>query len=128
MEFTIRKSRLLNRNKCRINWTNKNRFCHFHSSEFPLRFQSGENPSRGIMEIYTNDSWKKLCTRSWDTGDENLTCEAMGYANNGVHDNGTWYSASNNASSTSVRYNCTTLTECGGNIDNNTQLCKGSLV
>lgn len=80
------------------------------------------------METYKNSSWQKLCTGSWDTAEENLTCEAMGYSNNGVYDNSMWFSASNNASNMSVHYNCTTLTECGGYIVNKTQLCKGSLI
>ena len=54
---------------------------YFLSSAFPLHFKSGEIPSQGKMEIYKNGSWQKLCTRSWDRDEENLTCKAMGYSN-----------------------------------------------
>jgi hypothetical protein len=101
----------------------------FLSSALPLRFrQSGENPSRGIMEIYKKGSWQKLCTKSWETDEENLTCKAMGYSNDGVHDDGKWYSDNSDASNLSIHYNCTTLTECGSNIDSKTQLCKGKFI
>ncbi|XP_020615335.1 fibroblast growth factor receptor 2-like [Orbicella faveolata] len=78
------------------------------------------------MQIYKNGSWQKLCTRSWDTYEENLTCKAMGYsANNVGYDNGMWHTDSSNTSNTSIHFNCTTLTECGSNIDSKTQLtCK----
>ena len=98
----------------------------FLLSEFPLRFQSEENPSHGIMEIFNSGSWQKLCTRSWGTDEENLTCETMGYSRNGVY-NSTWYRDNNNASNTSIIYNCTALTKCGNDTDNKRQLCKGSL-
>jgi len=98
---------------------------HFLSSAFPLRFKSAENPSHGIMEIYKNSSWEKLCTRSWDTDEETLTCKVMGYSNNTGYGNGTLYSDSNNASDT-IHYNCTTLTECGSDIQGKTQLCTGN--
>ena len=116
MEFATRK---------RINWTTNLYIYHFLSSAFPLRFQTAENPSCGIMEIYKNGSWQKLCTRSWDTNEETLTCKVMGYSNNTGYGNGTLYTESNNASDT-IHYNCTTLTECGSNIDRKTQLCTGN--
>ena len=79
------------------------------------------------MEIYKNGSWQKLCTRSWDTGDENLTCQAMGYTNNVGYDNGMCLKDSSNKSSRSIHLNCTTLIECESNIEGNTQLlCKGN--
>jgi len=97
-------------------------FYHFLSSAFPLRLQSVGSPSHGIMEIYKNGSWQKLCTGSWDTDEEALTCKAMGYSN--ITGNGSLYTESNNASDT-IHYNCTTLTECGSDIDGKTQLCAG---
>jgi len=114
-----------NGNKAVVRECNNISSCH---EAFPLRFQSGENPSRGIMQIYKNGSWQKLCTRSWDTYEENLTCKAMGYsANNVGYDNGMWHTDSSNTSNTSIHFNCTTLTECGSNIDSKTQLtCKGN--
>ena len=100
-------------------------FYHFLSSAFPLRFQSMENPSHGIMEIYKHGSWQKLCTRSWDTDEETLTCKVMGYANNTGYGNGPLYTERNNVSD-AIHYNCTTMTECGSNIDRKTQLCTGN--
>ena len=98
----------------------------FLLSAFPLRFQSGENPSHGIMEIFNSGSWQKLCTRSWGTDEENLTCQAMGYSSSGVY-NSTWYGGNSNVPNTSIIYNCTALTKCGNDTDNKRQLCKGSL-
>ena len=85
----------------------------------------GKNPSLGVMEIYQNSRWQKLCTSSWDKKEENLTCNAMGYSNDGVHGNGKWHTDNNNSSNASIHYNCTTLTKCGNNINNKVQLCKG---
>ena len=99
----------------------------FLLSAFPLRFQSGKNPSRSIMEIYNNGSWQKLCIRSWGTAEENLTCEAMGYSSSGGYNNSTWYRDRSNAPNTSIIYNCTSLTKCGNDTDNEAQLCKGIL-
>ena len=99
----------------------------FLLSAFPLRFQSGENPSQGIMEIFNSGSWQKLCTRSWGTDEENLTCEAMGYSRNGVY-NSTWYRDNSNAPNMSIIYNCTALTKCGNGTDNKRQLCKGKCI
>jgi len=96
-------------------------FYHFLSSAFPLRF----HPSHGIMEIYKIGSWQKLCTRSWDTDEETLTCKAVGYSTNTSYGNSTLYTESNNASDR-IHYNCTTLTECGSDIDGKTQLCTGN--
>ena len=98
----------------------------FLLSAFPLRFQSGENPSHGIMEIFNRGSWEKLCTRSWGTDEKNLTCQTMGYSSIGVY-NSTWYRDNSNAPNTSIIYNCTALTKCGNDTDNKRQLCKGSL-
>jgi len=121
MEFATRK---------RISWT-KNNYVYciiLLSSAFPLRFQStAENPSRGVMEIYKDGSWQKLCTRSWDTNEETLTCKAISYSNNAGYGNDTGYTDGNNAPDT-FHDNCTTLTECGSNIDGKTQLCTGNLL
>jgi len=101
-------------------------FYHFLLSAFPLRFRSvDKNPSYGQMEIYKNGSWQKLCTRSWDTDEETLTCKVMGYSKNTGYGNGTLYTESDHASDT-IHYNCTTLTECGKNIDGKAQLCTGN--
>ncbi|XP_078342476.1 fibroblast growth factor receptor 1-A-like [Oculina patagonica] len=95
--------------------------CH---EAFPLGFRVGKNPSLGVMEIYKNSSWQKLCTSSWDIDEENSTCKAMGYSNTGVYDNGTW-STDDNTSNASVHYNCKTLTKCRKMVDNKVQLlCK----
>ena len=99
----------------------------FLLSAFPLRFQSGENPSHGIMEIFNRGSWQKLCTRSWGTDEEDLTCEAMGYSSIGFY-NTTWYRDTSNALNTSIIYNCTALTKCGNDTDNKRQLCKGKFI
>ncbi|XP_078342494.1 fibroblast growth factor receptor 1-like isoform X1 [Oculina patagonica] len=94
--------------------------CH---EAFPLRFRVGKNPSLGIMEIYNNSSWEKLCTSSWDKDEERLTCKAMGYSNNGVYDNGTWHTEDKTLNG-SIHYNCTALSKCRKIVDNNEQLCK----
>jgi len=101
--------------------------CIYFLLAFPLRFQSEENPSRGIMEIYMDGNWQKLCTRSWGADEENLTCKAMGYSSNNVYNNSTWYRNNSNDPNTSIMYNCTALTKCGIDTYNKTQLCKGSL-
>ncbi|KAJ7323794.1 Neurotrypsin, partial [Desmophyllum pertusum] len=44
---------------------------------FPLRFRVEKIPSLGMMEIYKNSTWQKLCTRSWDKDEEHLTCKTM---------------------------------------------------
>ena len=91
----------------------------FCSTEFPLRLQTKETPSLGTMEIYENDTWKKLCVATWETAEENLTCQAIGYSNSEVYDNST------STSNTTVHHNCTSLTNCLNNSDGNFQKCKG---
>ena len=93
--------------------------------EFPVRFQTREIPSLGTMEIYQNNTWEKLCSASWDDVEENLTCKAMGYFNNGLNDNGTWYKDIH-ASNTTIHHNCTSLTHnCMNNSKEKIQSCKG---
>ncbi|KAL9959877.1 hypothetical protein ACROYT_G033247 [Oculina patagonica] len=88
--------------------------CH---EEFPLRFQAKETPSLGTVEIYKNNTWKKLCTATWDTAEENLTCQAIGYSNSEVYEN-------SSASNTTVHHSCASLTNCRNNSDGNLQTCK----
>ena len=92
---------------------------------FPLRFKTEKNPSVGRMEIYTNNSWEKLCTSQWDEGDLKSTCMAMGYYNNGLYVNDTWYAKRGNVSKTSIYHNCTIPTTCEKNLAKKKQFCKG---
>ena len=78
------------------------------------------------MKVFSNNSWQKLCTSEWDEADENLTCMAMGYYNNGVYANDTWYSERGNASEMSTHYNCTIPTTCQNNSEKKQQFCKGN--
>ncbi|XP_022809918.1 scavenger receptor cysteine-rich domain superfamily protein-like [Stylophora pistillata] len=91
---------------------------------FPLRFKTENNPSVGRMEIYANNSWQKLCTSQWNEADLNSTCMAMGYYNNGVYVNDTWYAERVNASKTSINHNCTIPTTCEKNLTKKQQFCK----
>ena len=76
------------------------------------------------MEIYTNSSWKKLCTSTWNKVEVDLTCMAMGYSNSSNY--GRWYEDSGNLSETSTNFNCTsTLTKCEESFSNRLQFCKG---
>lgn len=79
------------------------------------------------MEIYKNGSWQKLCTRKGGTKEENLTCKAMGYTNGGVYNDRTWYMYADysNAFNSSIHSNCTSLTDCKSDINDEIQLCKG---
>nr|XP_058952666.1 inactive tyrosine-protein kinase 7-like [Pocillopora verrucosa] len=90
--------------------------------EFPLRFETEKNPSVGTMEIFSNSSWQKLCTSQWDEADENSTCMAMGYYNNGAND--TWYAERGNATEMSTHYNCTIPTRCQNDLEKKQQFCK----
>nr|XP_058946193.1 fibroblast growth factor receptor 3-like [Pocillopora verrucosa] len=75
------------------------------------------------MEIFSNSSWKTLCTSQWDDADKNSVCMAMGYYNNGVYANGTWYAERGNASM-STHYNCTIPTTCQNNVVKKQQVCE----
>ena len=92
--------------------------------EFPLRFETEKNPSVGTMKIFSNNSWQKLCTSQWDEADENSTCMAMGYYNNGAND--TWYAERGNATEMSTHYNCTIPTRCQNDLEKKQQFCKGN--
>ncbi|XP_066015708.1 fibroblast growth factor receptor 4-like isoform X2 [Pocillopora verrucosa] len=99
---------------------NKMFSCH---EAFPLRFKTESNPSVGTMEIYTNSSWKKLCTSTWNKVEVDLTCMAMGYSNSSNY--GRWYEDSGKLSETSTNFNCTsTLTKCEESFSNRLQFCK----
>ena len=97
------------------------------SSDFPLRFQTGEIPSLGTMEVYNNNTWNKLCTSSWDKDESILTCKAMGYTENDVFDIDTWYNDSN-ALNVTVGLNCISLTNCLNKSNGELQLCKGIIM
>ena len=76
------------------------------------------------MEIYSDSSWKKLCTSTWNVVEEDLTCMVMGYSNS--DDYGRWYKKSGNVSETSTNFNCTTtLTKCEESFSNKSQFCEG---
>ena len=91
---------------------------------FPLRFKTERNSSVGTMEIYSDSSWKKLCTSTWNVVEEDLTCMVMGYSNS--DDYGRWYKKSGNVSETSTNFNCTTiLTKCEESFSNKLQFCEG---
>ena len=92
---------------------------------FPLRFETKGNPSVGTMEIFSNSSWQTLCTSQWDDADKNSVCMAMGYYNNGVYANETWYAERGNASM-STHYNCTIPTTCQNNVVKKQQVCEGN--
>ena len=50
---------------------------------------------------------------------------AMGYYNNGVYANDTWYAERSNASM-STHYNCTIPTTCQKNVVKKQQVCEGN--
>ena len=50
---------------------------------------------------------------------------AMGYYNNGVYANDTWYAERTNASM-STHYNCTIPTTCQKNVVKKQQVCEGN--
>ena len=50
----------------------------------------------------------------------------MGYYDNGVFSNDTWYAERGNASEMSTDYNCTIPTRCQNNLENKQQICKGN--
>lgn len=79
------------------------------------------------MEIYKNNTWKKLCTSSWDKDESILTCTAMGYAENDVFDIDTWYNDSN-ALNVTIGHNCTSLTKCLNKSNDELQLCEGIII
>ena len=90
-----------------------------------MRFRTKEIPSIGTMEIFKNNTWKKLCTASWDGVESNLTCMEMGY-NNGPID--TWYKGKN-VSNTATHLNCASLTQTFTNkSQDKLQVCKGTLI
>ena len=99
-------------------------FYYLFSSVFPLRFKTERNPSVGTMEIYSDSSWKKLCTSTWNNVEVDLTCMVMGYSNS--DDYGRWYKNSGNVSETSTNFNCTTtLTKCEESFSNKSQYFEG---
>ena len=96
---------------------------YFCFIEFPVRFRTEEVPSLGIWEINKGNSWAKLCTGFWDNAEENVTCLAMGYYNNGPVNNGT----SGYKGNTTIHRNCAPLTQnCTNNDKDKPQLCKGT--
>ena len=110
----------------RISYSAKIYHMKLFKTGFPVRFKTNEIPSLGIMEIKSNDTWKRLCTPSWDDKERDLTCRAMGY--NGPTDNSTHQPESKSHSNTTIRQNCTSLFfSCNNNSKENLQSCAGSL-
>ena len=92
---------------------------------FPVRFRTNEIPSLGVMEFKSNNTWKRLCTPSWDDKEKDLTCRTMGY--NGPTDNST-QPESKSHSNTTIRQNCSSLLfNCNNKSKEDLQSCAGSL-
>ena len=90
-----------------------------------MRFRTEEIPSLGTMEILKNKTWEKLCTASWNDAEENLTCRAMGYFNNGPNENITGQEGRNGSNSTVHRI-CKSMTlDCVNNSKDDLLKCKG---
>ena len=88
---------------------------------FPVRFRTNEIPSFGIMEFKFNNTWKRLCTPSWDDKEKDVTCRAMGY--NGPTDDNTQQESKSHLNS----QNCTSLLfNCNNNSKQDLQSCTGS--
>ena len=51
---------------------------------------------------------------------------AMGYYNNGVFADDTWFAERGNASKMSIHYNCTIPTTCQNDLAKKQQFCKGN--
>ena len=51
---------------------------------------------------------------------------AVGYYNNGVFANYTWYAERGNTSEMSTHCNCTIPTTCENNLEKKQQICKGN--
>ena len=91
---------------------------------YPVRFKTNEIPSLGIMEFKLKNTWKRLCTPSWDEKEKDLTCRAMGY--NGPTDNNTQPESKSHSKKT-IRRNCTSLLfNCNNNSKQDLQSCTGS--
>ena len=112
---------------CSIHSTNHKITMLLFSSDFSLRFQTGEIPSLGTMEVYNNNTWNKLCTSSWNKDESILTCKAMGYTENDFFDIDTRHNDSNALNAT-VGLNCTSLTNCLNKSNGELQLCKGIII
>ena len=76
------------------------------------------------MEIFKNNTWENLCTTSWDKHERIQTCMAIGYFEKSGYDKETWYKYSN-ATNTTIRRNCSSLTNCLNKNVDKFQLCKG---
>ena len=91
---------------------------------FPVRFRTNEIPSDGIMEFKFNNTWKRLCTPSWDDKEKDLTCRTMGY--NGPTGNNSQPESKGHLNKTTGE-NCTSLLfNCNNSSKQDLQSCAGS--
>ena len=48
-----------------------------------IRLNSGQIPSKGIVEFCNGSHWGKICADSWDANDTAVVCRELGYTADG---------------------------------------------
>ena len=46
--------------------------------DFPLRLVDGSSSRDGIVEIFFNGRWGKICNLGWDSADASVVCRQLG--------------------------------------------------
>ncbi|XP_062572735.1 deleted in malignant brain tumors 1 protein-like isoform X2 [Saccostrea cucullata] len=44
------------------------------------RLVNGSTPDEGLVEVFVNDRWLRVCNNWWDRVDSNVTCRSLGYS------------------------------------------------
>ncbi|XP_022088383.1 uncharacterized protein LOC110978050 [Acanthaster planci] len=48
-------------------------------SNFPVRLVDGSSNTDGVVEIFFNDRWGKVCSYGWDSADASVVCRQLGF-------------------------------------------------
>ncbi|XP_031566702.1 uncharacterized protein LOC116301735, partial [Actinia tenebrosa] len=62
-----------------IIWIFKLSFCKGISSSYNItyRLAGGEFPNEGLVEVFFNGTWGRICTSSWDINDAKVVCRSL---------------------------------------------------
>ena len=44
-----------------------------------MRINGQSHPHKGLLELYMNGKWNKICTKNWSFNEANVACRQMGF-------------------------------------------------
>jgi len=54
-------------------------FFIFFISDIPVRLYGGSKPSEGVIEVFNNGKWDRVCDQNFTKEDAMVICRSLGY-------------------------------------------------